>query len=112
MKINFISSNHRDGIQFMHSKSDITGIMIGNETNKTIKEIFQSRLTRHQIRSETSIKGSSFIFHSLDGMYHESNKISLNRGGSYMDYPDWIKNKTAAINSITEWNYNSNRNNM
>ena len=51
MKINFISSNHRDDIQSMHSKSDITGIMIGNERDKTIKEIFQSHLTRHEIRS-------------------------------------------------------------
>ena len=37
MKINFISSNDRDHIQLMHSKSDIIGIMIGNETDKTIK---------------------------------------------------------------------------
>ena len=26
------------------------------------------------------------------------NKISLNRGGSYIDSPKWLKNKNAAIN--------------
>ena len=31
-------------------------------------------------------------------MYYDFNKISLNRGGSYIDSPEWIKNKKSAIN--------------
>ena len=31
-------------------------------------------------------------------MYYKLHKISLNRGGSYVDSPDWIKNKKATIN--------------
>ena len=31
-------------------------------------------------------------------MYYDLNKISLNRGGSYKDSPEWLKNKKATIN--------------
>ena len=31
-------------------------------------------------------------------MYYDLNKVSLSRGGSYIDSPIWLKNKRAAIN--------------
>ena len=31
-------------------------------------------------------------------MYYDFNKISLNRGGSYIDSPQWLKNKKSTIN--------------
>ena len=39
------------------------------------------------------MKGSSFVFESVDLLYYKLHKISLNRGGSYIDSPNWIKNK-------------------
>ena len=45
-----------------------------------------------------SIKESEFIFDSVDELYYNLNKISLNRDGSYIDFPKWIKNKKATIN--------------
>ena len=39
--------------------------------------------------------GSHFIFHSVDALYYNLNKISLSRGGSYIDPPEWLKNKKA-----------------
>ena len=44
------------------------------------------------------MKGSSFIFESVDLLHYHLHKISLNRGGSYVDSPDWIKNKRVTIN--------------
>ena len=41
---------------------------------------------------------SDFVFESVDLLYYSLHKISLNRGGSYIDSPDWIKNKKATIN--------------
>ena len=35
-------------------------------------------------------------------MYHKYHRINPNRGGSYIDSPDWIKNKKAAINPINK----------
>ena len=44
------------------------------------------------------MKGSKFIFDSTDILYYNLNKISLNRGGSYIDSPEWLKNKKATLN--------------
>ena len=35
-------------------------------------------------------------------MYYKCQKINPNCGGSYVDPPDWIKNKEAAINPINK----------
>ena len=45
------------------------------------------------------MKGIEFIFDSADVLYYNLNKISLRRGGSYIDSPEWLKNKNATINS-------------
>ena len=44
------------------------------------------------------MEASNFIFKSVDLLYYSLHKISLNRGGSYIDSPGWIKNKKAKIN--------------
>ena len=45
------------------------------------------------------MRGSEFVFDSIDLLYYKLHKISLNRGESYIDSPDWMKNKKAIINS-------------
>ena len=44
------------------------------------------------------MKGSSFIFEKVDLLEYHLHKISLNRGSSYTDSSDWIKNKHETIN--------------
>ena len=53
---------------------------------------------KYQEGLETKMKGSQFVFENVESLYHCLHKISLNRGGSYIDSPNWIKNKTATIN--------------
>ena len=72
--------------------------MKGSETDKIIEELFESLLARYQEGLEESMKGSEFIFDSIDILYYNLNKISLNRDRSYIDSPKWLKNKTATIN--------------
>ena len=43
------------------------------------------------------MKCSNLVLDSIDGMHYKCNKISLNHGRLYIDSPDWIKKKTAAI---------------
>ena len=45
------------------------------------------------------MRGSEFIFDSVDALYYDLNKESLSRGKSYIDSPEWLKNKKATINS-------------
>ena len=64
-----------------------------------INELFESFLERYQEGLETKMReGSNFVFESVNLLYYSLHKISLNRGGSYIDSPNWIKNKRATIN--------------
>ena len=82
----------------MHAKSNNIEIMIGSETDEAIKELFESFLKRYQKGLEESMKGSEFFFDGVNALYYDFNKISLNRGKSYIDSPEWLKNKKATIN--------------
>ena len=44
------------------------------------------------------MKGSKFVFDSVDLFHYKCHKISLNRGESYIDSPKWLKNKKATRN--------------
>ena len=48
------------------------------------------------------MKGSEFVFDYLRSLYYKCYKINLNRGGSYIDSTNWIKNKKASINPINK----------
>ena len=99
MTINFISfKEYFDETRTMHAKSDNIEIMMRSETNEIIEELFKSLLQRYQEGLEESMRGSEFIFDSVDALYYNLNKVSLSRGGSYIDSPKWLKNKKATIN--------------
>ena len=44
------------------------------------------------------MRGSDFEFDGVNVLYYDFSKISLNRGGSYIDSPKWLKNKKSTIN--------------
>ena len=73
--------------------------MVGNETDRIIENLFGPFLQKYQEGLEKSMKGSELIFDSVDLLYYKLHKINLNRGGSYTDSPEWLKNKKAKINS-------------
>ena len=44
------------------------------------------------------MRGSEFIFDSVNLLYYHLQRISFKRGGSYVDSQKWLKNKQATIN--------------
>ena len=98
MAINFISSKDSDETRTMHAKSNNVEIMMGSETDEIIKDFFKSILQRYQEGLKESVRGSEFIFDSVDALYYDLNKISLRRGRLYTDSPKWLKNEKATIN--------------
>ena len=44
------------------------------------------------------MRGSNFIFDSVQLMYYKCRKINFRPGGSYNNSPDWVKKKKATIN--------------
>ena len=70
MQVNFISSEDSRETRTMHTKSRNIEIMMGSETNDIIEELSESFLQNYQERLEESMKGSEFIFDSVDLMYY------------------------------------------
>ena len=98
-EINFISSKpDSDETRIMHTKINNIDIMIGSDTNEVVENLFRSLLQRYQENLEEKMRGSEFIFDGINLLHYDLNKISLNRGGSYIKSPDWIENKKATIN--------------
>ena len=77
----------------MHSGSDNIELMINDKEDEVIEELFQSILSRYQIGLETSMEGSEFIFYFVNLLQCKCHRINFKCGGSYINHPDWIKNK-------------------
>ena len=69
--------------------------MNGDDTDEIIEGLFESFLQKYE---QNKMKGSDFEFDVVNFLYYDFNKISLNRGGSYIDSPKWLKDKKSAIN--------------
>ena len=74
--INFMFSKNTDEERLMHSSSDDIEIMINDKADEVIEDIHL--------------------------WYYNCHKINPNRVGSYIDSPDWIKNKKATKNLINK----------
>ena len=91
MIISFISFKESDEIRTMHTKSNNIEIMMGNEPDEIIEEPFESLLQKDQQGWEEKMRGSEFVFDSVDLLHYILHKISLNRIGSYIDSSRWLK---------------------
>ena len=85
----------------MHSKTDNIEIMMNGKADEFIEELFDSLKNRYQDYL-ASMKGSESVSDNFQLLYYKCHKINPNRGGSYIDSPDWIKNKKATINPINK----------
>ena len=93
MKIIFVSYIDKNETHVMHTKSDNVENMIGTDTSDAINELIDHFIKRYHEGLETKMKGSSYIFERFDLLEYNLHKISLNRGSSYIESPQWLKNK-------------------
>ena len=84
----------------MHTRSDNEEFMNGSDTDEIIKGLFESFLQKYEENLQEKMKGSDFEFDGVNFLYYDFNKISISRDGSYIDSPQWLKNKKSTINPI------------
>ena len=98
-EISFISVKlGSDETHIMHTRSNNEEFMNGIDTDEIIKEPFESFLQKNEENLQEKMKGSDFEFDGVNILYYDFNKISINRGGSYIDSPKWLKVKKSTIN--------------
>ena len=97
--INFVSLKPgSDETHAMYTRSFNEEIMEGSDTDEVIKSLFESFLKIYDLNLQEKMKGSDFAFDGVNSLYYDFNKTSINRGGSYIDSPQWLKNKKSTIN--------------
>ena len=71
----------------MHLESNNIEIIVKDEADEVIEELFKSPQNRYQSNLEELIKGSEFVFDYVHLLYYKCHKINPNRGGSYTATP-------------------------
>ena len=87
-----------DETRIMHTRSDNIEIIISKDNDDIIEDLFISFLQKYEENLQNRMTGSDFEFDEVNFLYYDFNKISLNRSGSYIDSPKWLKDKKSTIN--------------
>ena len=82
----------------MYARSDNIEIMFGDNNDDIIEQLFESLLKKYAENLQNKMRGSEFEFDGVNFLYYDFNKTSINRGGSYIDSPKWLKDKKSTIN--------------
>ena len=64
-----------------------------SEVTEIVNELFKPLRWKYQENLEASMKESDFVFDSVQVMYYKCHKVNFERGGSYVDFSGWIKQK-------------------
>ena len=83
----------------MYIRSDNIEIMFGDDNDDIIEQLFQSLLQKYEENLQNKMTGSEFEFDGVNFLYYDFNKTTINRGGSYIDSPKWLKDKKSTRNS-------------
>ena len=99
IEVNFISLKPgSDETCIMYTRSDNIEIMFGDNNDDIIEQLFESLVKKREENLQNKMRGSEFEFDGINFLYDDFNKTSINRGGSYIDSPKWLKDKKSTIN--------------
>ena len=91
-EISFVSQKPgSDETRVMYTRSFCEEIMSGSETEEITEKLIMSLLQKYQDNLQNKMKGSDFIFNGVNYLLHDFNRITISKGGSYIESPKWLK---------------------
>ena len=98
-EISFVSQKPGSNeIRIMYTKSTPEEIIIRSETEEVAENLIMQLLQKYQDNLQNKMKGSDFIFNGTNYLYYDLNRITISKGGSYIESPKWLKDKKCTIN--------------
>ena len=82
----------------MHTRSNSAEFMNGSETEEIIVALYRSLLQNYNDNLQEKMRGSDFVFNAINYFYYDFNRVSISKGGSYIESPKWLKDKKSTIN--------------
>ena len=99
VEISFVSQKPgSDENRVMYTRSTPEEFMIGSETEEVAEKLFMSILQKYQDDLQNKMKGSDLIYNGINYLYNDLNRITISKGGSYIESPKWLKDKKCTIN--------------
>ena len=96
LEVEFISQ--RDGdIIIKYPKSDPITVLQGSNVSEIINEAYD-KLKQSFEKISNALDSSDYLFNRIISVDVDIHEVELIRGGSYIELPEWIKNKHAVIN--------------
>ena len=95
-EISFVSQKpDSNEIRIMYTRSIPEEIIIGCETEEVAEKLIMQLLQKYQdkMAGQNKMKGSDFIFNGINYLYYDLNRITISKGGSYIESPKWLKDK-------------------
>ena len=81
--------------------------MFNDKVYEFIEKLLKSFFNRYQNNLKKLMKGNEFVINYIYLLRYKCHKINPNCAGSYIDAPDWIKNKKVTINSFSNKEFKS-----
>ena len=98
-EISFVSQKPgSDETRVMYTRSICEEFMSESETEEVAEKLTISLLQKNQDNLQNKMKGSDFIFNGVNYLFYDFNRITISKGGSYIESPKWLKDKKCAIN--------------
>ena len=98
-KISFVSLKpDSDETRLMHARSNAAEFMNGSETEEIIESLCRSLLRNYNDNLQEKMKSSDLVFNGINDFYYDFNRVSICKGGSYIDSPKWLKDKKSTVN--------------
>ena len=82
----------------MYTRSTPEEFMIGSETAEVAENLIMTLLQKYQDNLQNKMKGSDFMFDGVNHLFYDLNRITISKGGSYIESPKWLKDKKCTIN--------------
>ena len=62
------------------------------------ENLLMTLLQKYQDNLQNKMKGSDFIFSGVNYLFYDLNRITISKGGSYIELPKWLKDKKYTLN--------------
>ena len=98
-QISFVSLKPgSDETRLMHTRSVTMEFMSGRETEEIIESLYRSLLQNYYDNLQKRMRSSDFVFNGNNYFYYDFNRVSISKGGSYIESPKCLKNKKSTAN--------------
>ena len=77
-----------DEARIMYTRSTSEEIIIGSETEEVAEKLIMQLLQKYRDNLQNKMKGSDFIFNGVNYLFYDLNRITISKGGSYIESPN------------------------